>query len=1519
MLQSPSNLTLQRVIAFGILWACNNLFCVAQQPPAADAAVVKSAEKHDHGLPEILSQHLVRDRQIELHLRSAESVRDIRDLERLRESLLPIFAAQHDLFEIDAGEQSARSVRARAMALLLRSSPELQRGWVESNRVISKQELETAIRRGGRQAVAQVAQQFPLTEAGLQAEVINMTCALLKGDAHGVDVRIRQLDELYTGTTLHSELQRQLRPLKELLTTAAGCQESADSARLSISSQGSGDTTAPPWPVPLWTWREAIWSFPGAPQMETGNLLSGFDSEAPNRFDDFNNWQSFFWEGDIVIRTPFRIVALDRANGQEHWSVPTDTFTRVPDSTYEARNDLMNDVDRRQQSAVDLASPIYGMAEFGLMSADRDFLFFIDGFEFLSQKDPFADNPTGKVIRNLNGFPVIDGESDPFKKSVASRLVAIQRTTDLSLPIVSWQIGDRESFAYQAVPKVVSLDSHPESAASTAIDLTNAPSGASTETIATPDQTWQGHRFLSPPTGLGTQLYVLTRYESQLFLNCLQRNSGRLLWRQPLAYTDENTVSFIDRSIFTQSASVCLVSETTVVCSLADGMLIGVNALDGTLKWATAIRDAASAAPQFRFGRAFPMHDDESSISSPSILVPCISNEIIVCCNHHSAAVYGLSLQTGEILWKSSRRAFGAGEVGGSPDYYVAGISQDQVIMIGDRHCRSLDLKTGDQNWVVEIHENSGRAECRGNRCVIPIRSGPAVAVDLAIGKVIPQSVLEPPENSIDPYGAVTSDDELTCVATPTGVTVFSRVDTVLKNVDQLPALAANPTKQVLVQAQAHLINGDFNKALNLLRDAVVSRSPDDPSGRQLDEALAELILDQWGQAIQSHRESQQATQQLPGKLSANSIPPVVSLLSQLRLPTDLEFRAAVFGRLSESIPARSLSSALEEIALERNWKSAIRMTNQWSVRPDLLVDNQTPDLRMDQQSFNELSLQELRQLAGDFLQHPEAVPDAAAFQHFASHLLSRGEFAAVELCLIRWCEFSSTTDRTSRTVASELLTQLRSPVASSISSSQIEGITSAVSDPLTFELLPFIRTPDADFEALNRQLWLDSLPAHCRLHAYLTNDVSLTDDAVSQAKLMTVDPLDASVRDELALPFLVDRTAGNFLPLSDGDMTPSLFPVSGVDEIAMISCPVPGSASVLWRRSLHSAASDRKRVEFGSLGSEHLIWQYGDGLHCTDPLTGEDLWSRTLTLSQSEEAILNRGFNPSVRRIAGDRHTTIVMGSDSRSYERFNTRDGARMSSGRLNISRSESVVAVGRCLLYTDSNGQLRLFDSRSEEDQLADVAPIQPVIRDHRILCQILENDRVLVVSETPDQLELIMIDVSQGTVLFRSPLSNSVRHGFVFSLSAFERHGRLFVALSGGGRSERSIQHAFMRGSPFLFSGPLVCLNPVNGEMQWSVEIDQAVFPDIHGDPTDLLICWSAPKSIQERNIGARSEDRLMLQVFDEATGQLIAQSPSFSSLPPLRCVHIAAEHLIQLDTPNATISIRAFPEASGAYQ
>ena len=82
----------------------------------------------------------------------------------------------------------------------------------------------------------------------------------------------------------------------------------------------------------------------------------------------------------------------------------------------------------------------------------------------------------------------------------------------------------------------------------------------------------------------------------------------------------------------------------------------------------------------------------------------------------------------------------------------------------------------------------------------------------------------------------------------------------------------------------------------------MASQIPDTPPVRR-DEFLAELILQQWGHAIEAERESMRGRRQEQFTLPDAEIPRDAELLSQLKLPADLEFRTTVFQLLSEILP----------------------------------------------------------------------------------------------------------------------------------------------------------------------------------------------------------------------------------------------------------------------------------------------------------------------------------------------------------------------------------------------------------------------------------------------------------------------------------------------------------------------------------------------------------------------------------------------------------------------------------------
>ena len=73
------------------------------------------------------------------------------------------------------------------------------------------------------------------------------------------------------------------------------------------------------------------------------------------------------------------------------------------------------------------------------------------------------------------------------------------------------------------------------------------------------------------------------------------------------------------------------------------------------------------------------------------------------------------------------------------------------------------------------------------------------------------------------------------------------------------------------------------------------------------------------------------------------------------------------------------------------------------------------------------------------------------------------------------------------------------------------------------------------------------------------------------------------------------------------------------------------------------------------------------------------------------------------------------------------------------------------------------------------------------------------------------------------------------------------------------------------------------------------------------------CCAVPSNFRSEE----SDDQRNVQLIDGTTGRVIAKASSLSNVPPLRCVHIAAENMIQVFSRDAVISIRTKAQVQDA--
>jgi len=222
--------------------------------------------------------------------------------------------------------------------------------------------------------------------------------------------------------------------------------------------------------------------------------------------------------------------------------------------------------------------------------------------------------------------------------------------------------------------------------------------------------------------------------------------------------------------------------------------------------------------------------------------------------------------------------------------------------------------------------------------------------------------------------------------------------------------------------------------------------------------------------------------------------------------------------------------------------------------------------------------------------------------------------------------------------------------------------------------------------------------------------------------------------------------------------------------------------------------------------------------------------------------------------------------------------------------------------------------VFDGATGHDVLEDDEPVVLGVHNTARMFVALPEGRVVTVSSAR---EIILIDTLAGRVAFRTPANGDLEFKLVVGVTAFERNGRLFVGLEDRLDNKFAIADDFSRsGEPGLGFGPVFCLDPQTGGIEWSAVMERAVIPRIYGDPTDLLVVWKQPQSADNFR-SEESDDQRNVQLIDGTTGRVIAKASSLSNVPPLRCVHIAAENMIQVFSRDAVISIRTKAQVQDA--
>lgn len=269
-----------------------------------------------------------------------------------------------------------------------------------------------------------------------------------------------------------------------------------------------------------------------------------------------------------------------------------------------------------------------------------------------------------------------------------------------------------------------------------------------------PDQPFTDMFFLGPPLPLGDKLYVLAEYKEEIKLLCLQNRKTLksisaqgddyeygvdLVWSQPLGVVDRKLP---EDPVRRTQAALLSYSDGILVCPTNAGSVIGVDLLTRSLVWAYSYQnevintDTDQGGMQFRARGRMPIQAESTSRGPQwSFTAPVVSHGKVLLAPSDGTALHAINLRDGTLAWTVNRIDVTSKEPL-PPDYYLAGVFDDKVILVGKQNVHALDLNTGKTLWNTVTGMPCGRGIANEDTYFLPVRGNEIVSISLKTGQI---------------------------------------------------------------------------------------------------------------------------------------------------------------------------------------------------------------------------------------------------------------------------------------------------------------------------------------------------------------------------------------------------------------------------------------------------------------------------------------------------------------------------------------------------------------------------------------------------------------------------------------------------------------------------------------------------------------------------------------------------------------------------------------------------------------
>ena len=351
-----------------------------------------------------------------------------------------------------------------------------------------------------------------------------------------------------------------------------------------------------------------------------------------------------------------------------------------------------------------------------------------------------------------------------------------------------------------------------------------------------------GVYFLGAPLPIDGKLYCLVEDRGQVRLVVLDaaraaadhlRPGRAMIWSQALYNPDVNLSNAwlgTERRMAGLSPSA---DGDILICPTGETTVVAVDIARRTLLWTEQYREPTAGSPQqalavrMMLARQQQRGRMEDQLAE-ELLRPdhwadsaaVIAGQRVLLTPPDASDLICLNLLDGSEVWRRPR-----GE-----RRFLAGVYNDQVLIVGSRHVEALQLATGEPAWEssIPISGPGGRGFRHGQYYVLPLVTGEVITIDLQQQRMIASSRVD---FEGGPGNLVAADGRILC-QTSASVSAFPQLDQLRLSSDA--ALAANPDdpEALATRGELSLHLGDEASALADLRRSLATA--DLPRTREL-------------------------------------------------------------------------------------------------------------------------------------------------------------------------------------------------------------------------------------------------------------------------------------------------------------------------------------------------------------------------------------------------------------------------------------------------------------------------------------------------------------------------------------------------------------------------------------------------------------------------------------------------------------------------------------------------------------